>query len=363
MNLNSDTVMVSEFAPTNTACRVSRSPLRISVLAVAAVLLGGAGVSASAAAGTVAVVADFDPGQGQFPESITIDARGSVYFSGFGGSIWRVVPDGNHQPTLFATVPVPPPPANCRPLGVKFGPDGYLYTTSACFMTNPSVSQVWRISPTGEVEEYARLDPNGAPNDLAFDNAGNLFVTDGQLGVVWKIGPGGEARNVVPTVWLASPLLAPNPSDPGAPNGISVGANGIAFDAGKRNLYVGNFDNGQVLKIAVGCDGSAGAVTTFASDARLKGLDGIAFDARGTLYGAGNPASQIVTIDRKGFVNVVASGSAFDTPASLVFGSPNVWHGNTLYVANFAIQELLDGLEPHPSLLRMVVPVPGLPLP
>lgn len=315
--------------------------------------------------GTTTVV-PFDPNEGQFPESITTDQNGNIYFPGSGGRIWTVIPDGRHQPVLFATVPLPQasPPDVSVLVGVKVGKDGYLYTVSGGSSPSLDASRVWRISPSGDVQEYAHLDPNGKPNDLAFDDAGNLYVTDSGLGEVWKIGPGGDAAGATPAVWLSDPLLAPNPSDPGAPGGLAFGANGIAFDAGKKNLYVDNFDNGQIIKIPVDTSGQPGEATVFASDPRLKGADGLAFDARGTLYAAVNPQNQIATVSSTGTVNVLASGPIFDTPSSMVFSSQDGdSQSGTLYIANYALQELLNGVTPHPSLLQMSVEVGGLPLP
>lgn len=88
------------------------------------------------------------------------------------------------------------------------------------------------------------------------------------------------------------------------------------------------------------------------------------FDALGTLYVAVMWQNQIATVSRTGAVSLLASGSIFDGPSSLAFSSEDGdSQGNTLYIANFCLQELRQGVTPHPALLQMPVRTGGLPLP
>lgn len=312
-------------------------------------------VSAAAEASDPSVVVTLDPSQGQLPESITIDRDGDIYLS-MSTSVWKVIPDGHHAPVLFATLPIPVAASpSTFSLGLKFGPDGYLYAASGGFDPSFDASHVWRISPAGQVQEYAHLDPNGFPNDLAFDDRGNLFVTDPWLGVIYKIEP-----HRAPRVWLSNPLLVGDSVNP-VFGFHAFGADGIAFDAHKRNLYVGNLDNGQIVRVEVGCFGEPGAVSLFASDARLRGADGIAFDRRDNLYVAVNGQNQIATVAPDGTVNVVSTGPLYDSPSSVVFGTDG--DSRTLYISDFAIAAALSGGTPHPALLELPVRYPGLPLP
>jgi sugar lactone lactonase YvrE len=298
-------------------------------------------------------IVSFDPAVGDLPESLTIGADGSFYLSMSTATIKRVAP--NHTVSTFATLPVTP---GAFATGLKFGPDGYLYAGSGAFSPSPSGAFIWRISPAGVVTQYAALDPNGFPNDLAFDDHGNLFVTDPFLGLVWKIDHHTHAASI----WLADPLLAGNPAHP-ALTLHSFGVDGIAFDEDKRSLYFGNVDFGEILKVDVECDGSAGDLEVFAGDAKLLGVDGIAFDKKGTLYAAINGQDSIAAVDEHGHVSTVVTGAPLDSPSSLVFGN----HGNdkkTLYVSNFAVLRAF-GVKPgpaQPSLVSLPVKTAGLPL-
>ncbi len=306
-----------------------------------------------AVAATPATFVSLDPSQGQLPESITTDEDGNLYIS-IGTGIGRISPTG--ALSSFAALPVP---AGTFTSGLKFGPDGHLYAATAGFTPDPAVAFVWRISPDGgEVEEYAELDPNGFPNDLAFDDDGNLYVTDPFLAQIWKIDECGGAE-----VWLSDPLLAANYASPYllvAPFGVD----GIAFDKHHENLYVGNLDYGRILKIEVD-DGEPGDVDVFFEDIDLiGGVDGIAFDNKETLYLAVHGQDRIVTIDKKGKAKVVAQGGPLQQPSSLVFGATKKSE-KTLYIANFSILAAL-GVKPGPptpAVLTLPVKQKGLSLP
>ncbi len=303
---------------------------------------------------TPVVVKALDPAQGQLPESITTDEQGNIYLS-MGTGIGRITPSG--QLSTFASLPVPP---GTFTSGLKFDEDGYLYAGTAGFTPDPAVAFIWRISPNGQhVEEYAELDPHGFPNDLAFDDDGNLYVTDPFLGVIWKIDGCGDVD-----IWLADPLLEANYAAPYlvvAP----FGADGIAFDKNHKNLYVGNLDYGRILKIEVDKHGEAGDVDVFYENIGLiGGVDGIAFDKKETLYLAVHGQDRIVTIDKKGKAAVVAQGAPLQQPSSLVFGATKAAK-NTLYIADFSILAAL-GVKPGPptpALLKLAVPNEGLDLP
>jgi sugar lactone lactonase YvrE len=288
------------------------------------------------------VLVPLDPNQGQLPESITTDEDGNIYLS-MGNTIGVIDPSG--ELSTFATLPTP---AGGFVTGLKFGDDGYLYAGTGAFASDPSGAFVFRVSPDGEViEQCAALPANGFPNDLAFDNKGNLYVTDPFLGQIYKIdGCGGEV-----SVFLDDPLLDPNVEDPYLK--ISpFGVDGIAFDKNYKNLYVGNLDYGRIVKIEVEKDGTAGDVEVFYENIDLiGGVDGIAFDRKQNLYLAVHGQDRIVAIDKRGNATIVAEGGELQQPSSLVFGATKN-DRNTLYIANFAILAAF-GVKPGP-------PTPGL---
>src|SRR3954465_12960219 len=115
------------------------------------------------------VVTAFDPANGELPESVTEDRNGNLYFS-MSNTIRKRTPSG--QISVFATLPIP-----VFALGVKVGPDGCIYNASTSLSAVVG-ALVWRTCSPGIAQQFAALDPQGGPNDLAFDDDGNLFVTD-----------------------------------------------------------------------------------------------------------------------------------------------------------------------------------------
>ena len=315
--------------------------------AIIAVAIG----TAVATAGSPSVVAVFDPSLGQLPESVTADGEGNFYLS-MANTVQKLTPDGTLS--LFAQLPIP---SGTFALGVKFGPDGDLYVASGGFSPAQDASYVFRISSTGAVTPFVHLDPTGFPNDLAFDDDDNMYVTDPFLGLIWKVTQAGHA-----SVWIEDPLLHGNPTHP-ALLIHQFGADGIAFDHSKQNLYIGNLDYGTIVRIPVQPGGAAGTPQVWVSDTRLLGCDGIAFDKHDNLYVAVNGQDQVARIDVNGTVEIVASGFPLDAPSAFVFG--NVTDRKSLYISSFAINRALGTQPgtPHPSLLKLEVPFAGLAIP
>jgi sugar lactone lactonase YvrE len=187
-----------------------------------------------------------------------------------------------------------------------------------------------------------------AANAIAQDRHRNLFVSDSFEGNIVKVAPDGSSSSV----WVSSPLLAPQGFPP-------FGANGVAFDRNQKNMYVANTSNDTIVRIPVLDDGSAGAPVVFAagSDASgvLDGADGIMFDVDGNLFVCANQANEIQVLAPDGTLVARYKGlgaNALDFPASLVF------KGRDLYITNLS---LFDG-GVHSKLSVMVAANPGLPL-
>jgi sugar lactone lactonase YvrE len=296
------------------------------------------------------VLLNFDPALGQLPESITADGNGNIYASNVNGEIQHIDP-ATQSFTTVATVPLA---AGGNLTGIKVGPDGNIYVCQDSF--TPTAATIWKVSPqTGDVSLFASLNPNGFPNDIAFQDDGSMLVTDPFLALIYKIDTSGNA-----TIWLSDPLFAGNPAAPTF--GVhDFGVDGIAFDSNKKNLFVGNVDFGRVIQIPV-TDGVPGTLQVLAEDSRLIGIDGIAIDRRGTVFAAVDTQDSLATVDKQGNVSVIAQGPPLQNPSSFAFGTGQD-DKKTLYVTNFAIVRVLTGQPASPGILTLPAQVPGLPLP
>jgi sugar lactone lactonase YvrE len=320
--------------------------------AVGALALGVLLLASPAEAATPQQLLSLDPSLGQLPESLTVDARGNFYVS-MGSQVAKI--DRSFAVSTLATLPIA---AGGFATGLKFAPSGRLFIASGAFDPTLDASYVFSLDTrTGDLSVVTSLDPDGFPNDMAFDDAGATFLTDSFLGVVWKISPGGAA-----SIWASDPLLQGNGNNPVL--GLPFGANGIVFDRAKRKLYIANTDLGAILTVRVQADGSAGDVEVFAADAELTGADGLAFDRAGTLYVAVNAQDQLATVDKRGRVRVIAEGPPLDGPSSLAFGVAHC-DRHSLFISNFAISRATGAIPgpPNPGLLSLRVGTPGLSLP
>jgi len=192
------------------------------------------------------------------------------------------------------------------------------------------------------------------PNAIAEDAHENLYVSDSIQGTITRIAQDGSHR----TVWSASSLLLA-----GADAFPPLGANGVAFDALFKNLYVANTGNDQIIRIPVLANGDAGVAQVFADGATidqaqstthaLDGADGIAFDIAGNLYVASNQNNEIQKLSPNGQLVARYTNSILDFPASFVF------RGNQLFFTNAS---LFDG-GAGSAILVLQALLPGAPLP
>ncbi len=204
---------------------------------------------------------------------------------------------------------------------------GVAWKNKDIFAADFGNGRVLRVASDGTVSVFAELprlpvmtpgpaeQPPG-PNGLAFDRAGNLYVSDSFQGAVWRItGPGQVS------VWKRDVALISSKELP-------FGANGITFTPERDAMLVANSGEGTIVKIGVNKDGSAAAISMFAED--IISPDGIAFGPDGNLWvlspAAGEYAALVFSPAGERLATVGTEG--FNGPTSLDF------LGNTLLAVN-----------------------------
>jgi len=151
---------------------------------------------------------------------------------------------------------------------------------------------IYRVSPAGTQKPYATPFPDlpacphvGAcsptpfdapplPNDIAFDKAGNAYVTDSFQATSWRVPVGGGA----PQVWFQDARLA----------SPSFGPNGLRLDPSRTKVYFTvTEDLGHkafVYTLPLVAHPTAADLAVFHEYANGDLPDGIAFGATGKLY-------------------------------------------------------------------------------
>jgi gluconolactonase len=233
------------------------------------------------------------------PEGVAWNpSDGRVYAGGEGGELYAVTLAGEVDQVGVTGGSM---------LGLAVDGTGRVY---ACDEGN---GEVVRFDPVrGALEVYAR-GPGGAdmdtPNMLAFDGAGNLYVTcSGEDGdpCVLRVSPVGSVE-----VWTTAVPAYPN---------------GICLDAGGDALLVVESHRPGLVRVAIGHDGAAGAVDVVAPLPETE-PDGVTLCDDGSLLVTRYRPDGIVHVDGEGRVSTIVHdplAQVFDAPTNLAFVGPSL---------------------------------------
>jgi len=255
-----------------------------------------------------------------FPDGMVADASGNIYVSDANGHLIRKITPAGDVST-FAGSGIAGS-TNGNGAAASFGaPEGLAIDASGnLYVADESNNLIRKITPAGDVSTFAGSGTlasingtgNGAsfyyPRGVATDASGNVYVSeDGEM--IRKITPGG----VVSTLAGSGAVGAANNT------GTAASFNhpwGVATDA-SGNVYVADTYNSLIRKITPG-----GAVTTFAGSGVTGHADGngvaatfnypaaLATDALGNIYVADLSNNLIRKITPGGVVSTLAGSGA-----------------------------------------------------
>ena len=284
--------------------------------------------------GRVQTFAVLPPGSSG-PEGLEVDSSGQVYVTTFGFTAGgEAAPPGqlfvfNERGRLLRQLGIAGSSAHL--LGLRFHP-----ITGALLVIDFGSQKVLDVNPsTGASSVFMTLPALPHPdinmmaglNDVTFDRAGNVYISDSFQGVVWKTGQsGGEAA-----VWVDDELLRTKGVPP-------FGANGLRFNHDETALFVANTGNNTVVRVPI-TGGSPGAPAIFVNG--VHGADGMIIDDHDNLWLAANQADEIVVLDPTG--RAIAKLGDFDgvtdrgMPIHLLFPASLRFSGRSLLVTNLSL--------------------------
>jgi uncharacterized protein (TIGR03437 family) len=256
--------------------------------------------------------------------AVAFDPSGNLYIADYeGNQVFRVAPSGTLTLVAgngfagFSGDGGPAVNASIKsPQGVAVGSDGTIY------ISDTGNDRLRRVATDGTISTYAGngfetfsgdggLATNAslfAPNGLAFDAAGNLYVADTRHSRIRRISLGG----IITTV-------AGNGQETYAGEGIATASAlndpvAIAFD-GSGSLYIADTLNNRIRRVTNGTIstfagvGQPGYLDGPASSAVFSFPKGMAFDSNGNLFIA-DPGNNLIRKIESNVVSTVAGNGA-----------------------------------------------------
>lgn len=277
------------------------------------------------------VLIDFDPNSAEqtvIVESVAADHRDRLYVCDrVSGNIWRIDPK---NPKLVVVGRVQEREIGGKKMranvsGIVFNAAGDLYLTAGGFNEVLRIrSRNLDVDEPGIAQTFA-TQVEGA-NGIAFDKAGNMYVSGGRNGRIYRTGAEGGKAEVFSQIPLHTRKLADGKTEQ------AITANGIIFDSAGTTLYVADTARGAIWKLPIAAGGKAGQPALMTQSALLEGADGPAFDPQGNLWVAANERNAVVLVQPDGRVFDILKN---DSKGPLEFPTAVVFVGGVAYVSNF----------------------------
>ncbi|WDD99589.1 Ig-like domain-containing protein [Thalassomonas actiniarum] len=236
-------------------------------------------------------------------DGLSFDADGNLYVSHAGNFVGGALSGTSvRKITLDGTISDAATGLS-GPIGNRFDSSGNMY------VANFNTGEITKVTPQGVSSTFAQL---GNASGIIINSQDELFVSSYLESVIYKITPDGESE-----LWLAGEGLD-------GPVGIDLDEAG--------NLYVGNYNDGRIFKIA-----SDKSITELA---RAPDYTGHIAYANNMIYTTALENDLIYQIPVNGGDTLELEGSA---EAGFIFpnGITSSPDGSKLYVSNFESNQII----------------------
>jgi sugar lactone lactonase YvrE len=258
------------------------------------------------------------PGEDAYPPAVAVAPDGTVYTGSYAtGTLWAITADGTVREVPGSN------DALASVTGLDVALDGTLYVlTRASSDPRAAGGAVWRLSPAGELSEFASV-PDGfiAPDDVTVDSEGRVYASDRGRREIWRWNADGSGG----TAWW-------QPEE-------GVYPTGLAYDPANNAIIVTDFQQNTIHRIPVE-SGRAELIYRYPEATNLPSFDGVTVAPDGTLYVAALDQNGIVTFQEGEMVYIAGNFRG----ASDVAIAPD----GRLYVTNFDSPSLVaPGIRPQ----------------
>jgi len=243
------------------------------------------------------------PGQAYYPENVHADADGTLYVGSLTTGQIVAFDDGTTEPRTVLAAGA----AGVTGLtGVLVHGDELWACSIDTMFQRPT--EVRSFSLDGTPKRSYVLGSQYFCNDLTFDDAGNLYVTDSFSGTVQKLAKGASAFET----FVEDPRFIPDSQG-------AFGLDGIVYAGGA--LYINKLDTGELFEISLDKQVTEVAVTpSLASPDGMRALDDHTLLV---IEGGANRLSKLALHGSTATSTVVASD--LDMPTGVAISRGSAW--------------------------------------
>ena len=236
------------------------------------------------------------------PFGMAADAQGNLYVAVAGSNTIRKITPAGTVSTLAGSSTAAGSADGTGTEARFYAPEGVAVDAAGnLYVSDTGNHKIRKITPAGVVSTLAGTGVSGyadgtgenarfrEPSGIATDAAGNVYVADWGNHAIRKITPAGEV-----TTFAGSGGVPGNTDDTGSaarfqlPSGVAVDAAGNVFVADTLNQTIRRITPAGVVTTLGGLAEAKGSAAGKGSDARFSHPMGIAMDAAGAIYVTNN---------------------------------------------------------------------------